>query len=280
MYNFSIMRAEQSFPGFDDRFPELNRFILDQVGLYTAGKINSWEDLETSVRVFFNPARMEQIESLVPGWKKMASYGDGTTLVHVMCVFLGLFMLPEFRSMSASEQNLMKWIILFHDLGKDMKDGKRDPIHGFRSAATAAKTLPNLGFEVNPEYSALIASWSAYTAAAIRESEDGSEAVQDNRRLPEILSGIDRLFGSPSSAALITKIVLLHMSVHALKDWPPSAPLSDTEISTYFDRVLISLLKVMMLADNEGWSMFYPEIRAQQRHETLGLFERLEEIIA
>jgi hypothetical protein len=36
----------------------------------------------------------------------------------------------------------------------------------------------------------------------------------------------------------------------------------------------------MMLADNEGWSLFDPETRAVQRNETLEVFEELERLIS
>jgi hypothetical protein len=36
----------------------------------------------------------------------------------------------------------------------------------------------------------------------------------------------------------------------------------------------------MMLADNEGWSLFDPEARAQQRDETLKTFREVEQLIS
>jgi len=52
------------------------------------------------VKTFFTPECMEQTEALVPGWKKMASYSDGITLTHAICVFLGVYMMPEFQALT------------------------------------------------------------------------------------------------------------------------------------------------------------------------------------
>jgi hypothetical protein len=97
---------------------------------------------------------MAQMESLVPGWQKMASGSDGITLVHVTCVFLGLFMLPEFQNLTPEQKQLAKWMVLFHDVAKEstIGAGERDKTHAFRSAVLTARLLPELGFAVRPEY--------------------------------------------------------------------------------------------------------------------------------
>jgi len=273
------MNASHEFPSFEVLLPDLNKFVLELVEDYHAGKINSWEGLEEKVNAFFTPERMEQIESLVPGWCKMATYLDGVTLTHVICVFLGLVMLPEYQSMSLEQQQLAKWIVLFHDVEKEIKKGERDPKHGFRSAVITAKRLPYLGFAVTADYDNLITSWSEFTYSAIRISEDYPEPIQDNQKLPEILAGIDRMFGKDAPAGLIVKAVLLHMSINVVGDWPQAAPLTEKEIKMYVKSNQAPLLKVMMLADNEGWSIFYSD-REQQRKETLEVFQKIEKLIS
>jgi hypothetical protein len=265
-----------SVPSFDQHFASLNQFVLELVAQYNAGKLNSWDDLEPRVNTFFTHARMEQMESILPHWQKMSSYLDGGTLVHVVCVFLGLYMLPEYHNLTPAQQNLMKWIVLFHDVEKEVEKGKRDPMHAFCSAATAARRLPSLGFETTAEYSPIVNTWSELTSCAETKSENTSEPIQDNRKLPEILRGIDSMFGKNTPAALITKTVLFHMSITVVKDWPQFAPLSEEEILRYIDKDLLPLLKVMTLADNEGWTMFYPDDRLLQRMETLATFEQIE----
>jgi len=269
----------EQIPLFDSRLPGLNKFILKLVHEYKGGKIRTWDDLDERVRTFFTPDQMDSVESVAPGWRKMSSYVDGMTLTHVICVFLGLFMLPEFQSMSQEQQQLSKWIVLFHDVEKEIKKGERDPKHGFRSAVITARRLPNLGFAVTAEYKNLITSWSEFTYSAIKISADYPEPIQNNEKLPGILAGIEGMFGEDTPAALIVKGVLLHMSINVVSDWPQAAPLIEEEIKRYVKSNLAPLLKVMMLADNEGWSIFYPD-REQHRNETLEVFQRIEKIIS
>jgi hypothetical protein len=101
---FNVMNTADKFPAFDHRFADLNQFILELVKAYETGGIKSWDDLEKEVNAYFTPQRMKQMESLVPGWQKMASYVRGVTLTHVMGVFLGLFMLPEFQRLAPEQQ--------------------------------------------------------------------------------------------------------------------------------------------------------------------------------
>ena len=266
-------------PSFDTKLIDLNQFILDLVEEYQFGRIESWDDLEKKAKNFFTSEKMDETEAIAPGWHKMASFADGVTLTHVVCVFLGLFMLPEFQALNPDEQQLAKWTVLFHDVQKEVMKGKRDPKHGFRSAITVATNLPKAGFAVSPEYNNLLHSWKALTYSAIITPENFSEPIQDNTKLPSILSGIDQLFGEDTPAALIVKTVLLHLSINVVDDWPQAAPLSNNEIKNYINGNILPLLRVMMLADNEGWVMFNPNNRKKQRDETLRTFEEVKMLI-
>lgn len=280
MYNLCVMKDNQEVPNFESRFPELDLFIHKLVELYHSGKINTWEDLESQVKHFFDPARMDQMESQVPGWSRMASYADGITLVHVMCVFLGMYMLPEFSQLSDQQKQLMKWVILFHDIDKFHIRGKKDTLHAFNSAVVMANRLPALGFSPTDEYAALIHLWSEHTAHAFIPGKDGAPPIPDNRKLPDILPGIDQLFGKDSPAALIVKTVLLHISLHVDDQYPTPAPLTMVEAEHCIDVTLFPLLRVMMLSDNEGWSLFDPETRARQRRDTLAAFEKVKTLLS
>ena len=273
------MNITSVFPPFDIHLSDLNQFILDLVEEYRAEKIRSWDDLEKRVKAFFTAKQIEHVESVVPGWRKMASFLDGVTLVHVIGVFLGLMVLPEFQYLSERQQEIAKWIVLFHDVEKEIRKGERDPKHAFRSAVTAARRLPHLGFAVTKEYDSLITSWSEFTSSAIKKPSDLPEPVQDNDKLPEILAGIEKMFGNDTPAALIVKGVLLHMSINVVEDWPQASPMTQAEIKRNVKRNLVPFLKVMMLADNEGWVMFYSD-RVKQRNETLEAFERIEQIMS
>ena len=134
------MKKPMEFPLFDEHFPFLNQFILELFEAYNAGEVDSWDELETRVKFFFTNEVMEIIESKAPGWKKMASFSDGITLTHVTCVFLGMLMLPEFQALSDEQQQIAKWIVLFHDIDKFHVRGKKDTMHAFNSAVNAANT--------------------------------------------------------------------------------------------------------------------------------------------
>jgi hypothetical protein len=269
-----------NLPNFDEQLSFLNRFILELVEDYDAGRLNSWEELDEKVKVFFTPERMDQTEVLVPGWKKMASYSDGITLTHVMCVFLGVFMMPEFHALSPEGQQMAKWIVLFHDLDKFHIHGKKDTMHAFRSGVLAARGLPAFGFPVTEQYPALIRTWSEHTLGAYLASDGDASPQPDNRKLPQILSGIDQLFGENTPAALITKTALLHISVNVDPHYPTPSPLTAAEIKRCIDSTVLPLLRVMMMGDNEGWALFEPQVRARQRRDTLAAFRKFEEIIA
>lgn len=274
------MNASQEFPSFDVLLPDLNKSILELIKDYRAGKINSWEELEGRVNAFFTPERIDEVESIVPGWRRMASSSDGVTLVHVMCVFLGMVMLPEFQNLSPEQQQLAKWIVLFHDVEKAHVRGKKDLTHAFRSAVLTAGRLKTLGFITTEEHESLLDSWSELTASAVTKLDESSDYIQDNHKLPSIVEGIGRMFGENTPATLITEGVLLHMSIDVVVDYPQAAPLRDEEIRRYVNTDLVPLLKVMMLADNEGWVMFYPEDRWKQRNQTLKVFENVERLIS
>jgi hypothetical protein len=274
------MNDHQETPSFEEQFPELDAFIHRLVELYQVGKINAWEDLDLQVKDFFDQPRMDYIESLVPGWCRMASYTDGITLVHVMCVFLGMYMLPEYSRLSIHQQGLMKWVILFHDIDKFHIRGKKDTMHAFNSGVVTANRLPDLGFPRTEAYPELIRYWSEYTTQAYIPGEGNVPPTPDNGRMPGILQGIEQLFGRDKPATLIVKTVLLHISLHVDDQYPTPAPLTEQEAQQYIDSNLFPLLRVMMLSDNEGWSLFDPETRARQRRDTLAAFEKIEKLIS
>lgn len=274
------MNASNEFPSFDVLLPDLNKFILKLVEDYYAGKINSWEELEEKVNIFFTSEQMGRMESVAPGWQKMASYSDGITLVHVMCVFLGVYMMPEYQALTPEQQKMAKWIVLFHDLDKIHIQGKKDSMHAFRSGVLAANILPELGFPVTEKYYELIHSWGDHTLQAFLVRDGDVAPKPDNQKLPEILTGIEHLFGKNAPATLITKIVLLHISLKVDPFYSTPAPLTEKEINHFITPDLLPLLKVMMMGDNEGWSLFKPEDRQRQYKDTVKAFQEVEKIIA
>jgi hypothetical protein len=274
------VNAHPIFPSFDVEFEELDLFILSLVEAYQSGELDSWDELEERVKAFYTPGRMDAIEARAPGWRKMASYSDGITLTHVTCVFLGMFMLPEFQALSMEQKQIAKWIVLFHDLDKFHIRGQNDTMHAFRSAIATARALKDMNFPVSSYFNDTALSWGEYTVSATKMSPlmDG-EQIPDNGKLPVIIAGIEEMYGKGKPATLIVKGVLLHMSLDVVKEYPQFAPLSGEEVKKFIHKDLLPLLKVMMLADNEGWSIFDADIRAIQRNETLAAFANLEAMI-
>lgn len=267
-----------SIPSFDKKLSFLDRFIQELVRSYHAQEFTSWGELDQKVKNFFTPKRLEEMEGITPGWEKMASYSGGITQTHVLCVFLGTFMLDEFQELSHDEKQITKWIVLFHDIDKFHIRGKKDIMHAFKSAVLAAKTLPALGFATTDKYHGLIDEWSVYTRNAYRKPLWKNCPVPNNKKLPKILQGIDRLFGENTPASLIIKVVLLHISIDADPFYPNPAPLSGREIKRFITPEIFKHLKIMILGDTDGWSLFEPEVRAQQYRDAFIALDKIEKL--
>ena len=235
--------------------------------------------MQARVHDFFTPAMLEKTDTVIPGWRTMADQRDGETLVHVVSVLTALLCCPEYLQATPDQQALAQWTVLFHDVAKDIRTVRRDPTHGFRSAAITGRALPVLGFATNGHDATQIAQWAARTHDAVTPHPETGELIQDNRQLPGIMTGIHRLFGRQTPAAWIIKAVLLHMSFDVVEDWPQTAPLADHEIQQHLDATLLPLLKIMILVDNDAWTLFDPATKQRYRAEVLGTFEHIEALV-
>lgn len=272
------MADEPDFPTIDQHLPDMMAFAASLAQDYQSGELPSWQALTQRVDAFFSAAMLDQVDHVLPGWRNMAAHGKGVTQVHVMCALIGLLTGPEFKRASPAQQELAKWIVLFHDMAKHVEPGKPDHIHAFRSAAHAAAVLPTIGFAVTADHASHCDEWFALVRAANIQLGDRHTAfpIQDNTRLPRIIEGIGRLFGHGSPAALIVKTVLFHHSITMLEQYPVSAPLTEREAERYLDRELLTQLKLMSLADSDGWELFLPPTRERYRQLTLAVFDELE----
>jgi hypothetical protein len=258
--------------------PEFAAFIQRLAAEYQQGNLTGWQQFRVTCEGFYTPERLATIENIIPGWQKMASYANQQTLIHITAVFTGLYSLPEFQRCNRHQQSLIEWIVLWHDIEKEPQPDKRDHTHGFRSAAVTAKALPSLGFEVLPAYATDFDEWYRQTHTASVYSERLGNFVQDNRRLPNVLNGIDRMF--PHDIALVVKGVLLHMSLTVVQEWPAAAPLTDEEIRRCITPKLLPLLRIMMMVDNIAWALFEPERQADELQQTRAEFHRIKALIA
>ncbi len=268
-----------AIPLLSDHLPSLVQFTRGLAEEHRHGSLTTGAIFVERVLQFYDARMMDTIEGVVPGWKKMASYANQQTLKHVTSVLTALHMLPEYQAASDHQQALMQWMVLFHDVAKEVQPGKHDYIHAFRSAAIAGKALAGVGFAVTDSYPHRIAEWVDLTYNAVRYDQASGETIQDNQYLQQIISGISDLYGAMSPARLVIGGVLLHLSLVTDPDYPILAPLSDTEIRRYINADLYRMLKVMMLVDTDGWNLFDPSEKLRQRQQTLAAFDRIAELI-
>lgn len=259
--------------------PEFVRLVEELAKEVQHKQITDEMTLERRVRRFFTPATIDHVDSIIPGWRAMASYADGQTLIHTVTVFAALLMCPEYQQANETQRTLMQWIVLFHDLSKVLIDGKRDPTHSFKSAALAGKLIARFPFETTPVYEEHIAAWVALTTSAALPSVEAGSMIQDNSQLPEIMEGIKRMFGEDTPAALIVKTVLFHQSINVVVAWPQAAPLTELEITRYISPTLLPLLKMMMLVDNDAYAFFDEPLKQGHRAETLAVFSNIGKLL-
>src|SRR5262249_44202275 len=141
--------------------------------------------------------------------------------------------LPEYQQTTPEQKLLLEWMVLLHDIAKEAHPGKHDYIHAFRSAAIAGKVLAQAGFTATDAYATSIDEWFRLTHDAISYHEGHAENIQDNRKLPQIMTGIDQLYGDNAPAGWVIKAILLHLSIVTDPGYPIVAPLTDSEIREY-----------------------------------------------
>lgn len=261
--------------------PDLMMFIQHMKDADERGVFNDWQDFTKPVRQWYTPERLQQIDDVVMGWQKMSSYAEQATLIHLMAALVSLLKLPEYQALSPEQQNIALWIILYHDVDKEvLQQGKRDHTHGFRSAAVCGQGLVRYGF-VRDVGAQALHQWAMLTKTATIVDDKRDDDIQDNNQLKDIVHGIDTLFGGRNSpAGLIICGVLLHMSLNVVDEWSSSAPLTDEQICASISPQLFPLLRVMMLTDSDAWSFFDPEVKRMQGQQIYREFDRVKALLA
>jgi hypothetical protein len=270
---------QATIPSPEDRLPDLCTFVRTLARQIDAGELRDGDELALRIRDFYTAGRMAAIEIVAPGWQQMAAHAEGATLHHITQALVALQLLPEYRQASRLEQATMEWTVLYHDLGKQVIGGQRDALHAFRSATMAARTLPTVGFPTSDDYPLALDPWTRLVLGAAVAAPDGKGLIQDNRALPEILEGIERLFGAGSAAALIVQGVLLHQSLNVVPEWPNPGSLAEAELPLCIRPALVPLLEAMMLVDSDAWQLFAPASKAKFRHSTLAVFADVRRIV-
>jgi hypothetical protein len=264
-----------SIPRLADHLPELCEFVQGLARRIEVGELQDSNDLRRQITAFYSIGRSHAIERVAPGWKSMAAYAEGATRNHITEVMIALQLLPEYRRASDDLQARMEWAVLYHDVGKQVISGQRDALHGFRGGTLAARALPAVGFPATDAYASLIDPWSRTVLEATTAAADGKGLVQDNGRLPEIVDGIERMFGADSAAAQIVQTVMLHQSLNVVPEWPNPGSVSEAELARCIRPSLVPLLEAMMLVDSDAWQLFDPASKARFRASTLAVFAAL-----
>lgn len=259
-------------PRPSQHLPLLCAFVRDQARQIESGELRDSNELSLRIRNFYTHRIMQDVEGVAPGWQLMAAYADGTTLDHITRALIALQNLPEFRQAGPELQSAMEWTVLYHDVAKQVIDGKRDSLHAFRSGILAARALPTVGFPTSERYEAGLDAWIRLVLNASTEAPDGKGSIPDNRMLPEIISGIEQLFGAGSAAAHIVQSVLLHQSLNVVPEWPNPGSLTDAELPRCIRPALLPLLESLMLVDSDAWQLFDPVDKEKFRLSTLAVF--------
>ncbi len=269
-----------SLPLLSDKLPALTHFTHQLATDYQSGHLSGWDDFKSQTAAFYTPDMMAQIEQVVPGWLHMSTYANRQTLVHVTSVLVALYTLPEYHAASREQQIIMEWMVMFHDVAKQAFPGKHDYTHAFRSAAITGRALAPLGFPTAAAYAHQIDEWHQLTNTAVIYDPQHAEDKQDNRKLADILAGINHLYGAKSPAALIIEGVLLHLSIDSDPSYPTVAPLTADEIMHCISLDLHPLLTMMQLVDNDSWQLFDPASKQYQREKTLAAFDNIARLIS
>ena len=133
-------------PQLKSHLPHLMQFVNDLHESLSTGRIIAAADFDRRCGQFFTEPVMQEIEAVAPGWRAMASFGEGVTMRHTARAMAAMLDLAEYQTATRHQQHLMEWTVLLHDIAKEPRPGKRDHRHAFRSAARAGHTLHQAGF--------------------------------------------------------------------------------------------------------------------------------------
>lgn len=266
---------QPTIPRLADHLPEFLEFARLAARQIETGELGESAELRRRINEFYTPERTLALERIAPGWQTMAGFAEGATRAHVTEVMIALQLLPEYRGAPPDLQARAEWVVLYHDLGKQVISGQRDALHAFRGATMAARSLPALGFPTTAGYVALLDTWMRRVLEATTPAPDGKGPVQDSRALPEIITGTEQLFGLDTPAAGIVQTVLLHQSLNVVPEWPNPGSVTEAELAQCIRPTLVPLLEIMMLVDSDAWQLFDAASKAKYRDNTLKVFAAL-----
>lgn len=266
------MHDALEFSDFALALPRTSAVVVALRDRLRSGEITTLDGAHEYIRLSITRSEVEELERFAPGWRELADYDDLTTLGHVIISLLSLPYHREYLDAGPSRQRIVTYALLYHDLAKRSAEG-RDHTHAFRSAAMAARSLPLLRLDLARGARAALEEWAHDATNAVCRNDDG-QLVQDNSRIPELFGRLDAILAADSAPNRMIKIVLLHHSVDVLKLWPQANPLTRPQIERWLDQELLVLLRILMLADCDGWELLNARTCNEYRREIRAMFDR------
>ena len=141
-----------------------------------------------------------------------------------------------------------------------------------------AQPFHSSGFTTNL-YPETLESGRGWCSRHSLRAPDGEGVIQENRALPQILTGGEQLFGRGFAAGLIVQAVLLQQSLNVVAEWPNAASLTEAEMPLCISPALLPLLEGVMLVDSDAWQLFDPPRKAHFRQSTLSAFARVRHLV-
>jgi len=244
------------FPPLSVSLPRLWGVIQTiSTGLET-GHYHDWPLLLAELDFVTESDWIETLDECLPGWRKIATIKSGITAKHTLIVLALGLNLPEYAALAENTRREFEWAALLHDLDKEyLPTGGKDASHAFRSAGVAAIVMAALGFRLQPGASPeAVAEWAEVVMAA--QVQIGASRVHDHANLPEIVSGLERLWGNGTSASRILKAILFHQSLPTIKDWTNPVLLDDAELRDALTLSDMDVLGPLLIADSDAWNLF------------------------
>lgn len=192
----------------------------------------------------------EELQTKIPNnlWNELGYYIDGLVCLHSINVLVCTVMHPNFETISAEEQNILKWAALFHDIkkrGPPEFDGK-DHIHPFVSGGAMLQVFHELGilvlrteeertlfqnilFLIEDSHQPVQTVWPQ-----VRPDQNLCQKVHSHKNLQALFtalwtSSLKDQTGRGTFIDLVFRLIMFHQSLTGLQKFPNMVVLSSWE---------------------------------------------------
>ena len=265
-------RAELSqIPSFTQHFPNLLEIIKKVPSSINFGA-KSVEIYKESRGEFRERYLDSIISTVIPEWKSLQKQETGFVNDHIMLVFWLFTMDENIQNLCGEDINLLYWISILHDIVKLRPPlvQTRDPMHPFRSAASALKVISRvLGLQCYPHFIREINSLSLLFLSSSQVLYRRSYSMENKKIYTEIykesldlrkcgvlFGKLDALFPKYTFANDLIKLISLHQSLPAIPKYPCFDQLTSEQIVEYFDEHRLWLMYLIMINDSVSYSQF------------------------